>query len=168
MKMGVQGYTKFMVENGRGDWVVVRAIVSESLNGPCLISWKTQVELDLLPQTWPRRKNCHVPTFNYDEVRSVVEDVGDKDEEKEIKEPKVWPPTHLPEGIRNILREYSDVFVDKLSPNHYFKCPPLSVELMDPTQTFHCNRPRQNPIHWEQTISKELEKLEEAGIIKKI
>ena len=54
MKMSVQGYTKFMVENGRSDWVVVRAIVSESLQGPCLITWKTEMELDILPQSGPQ------------------------------------------------------------------------------------------------------------------
>ena len=99
------------------------------------------MELDILPQSWPRRKKCHVPTFNHDEVRSVMKDADELIDEREIDTPKVWPPTHLPKRIRNILREYSDIFVDKLKPDQHFKCPPLSVELVDSTKSFHCSRP---------------------------
>ena len=43
----------------------------------------------------------------------------------------------------------------------------MSVDLLDPSQTFYCGCHRQYPIHWNNTINSELKKLIETGIIQK-
>ena len=94
-------------------------------------------------------------------------DDDDEEEEDENGEEEVWPPVNVPVLIRDLLIEFKDVFVKGLIPSHHFRYPPMLVDLLDPSQTFHCGHPRQSPIHWNNTITSELQKLLEAGIIQK-
>ena len=48
-----------------------------------------------------------------------------------------------------------------------FKGPEMNIELIDPTRTFLCRRARQSPIHWQEEIKSEVDKLLREGIVKK-
>ena len=52
--------------------------------------------------------------------------------------PQLWPPPGLPEGVRDLLREYSDVFVEEMSPEQCFILPPMNMDLIDSSLMFVC------------------------------
>ena len=111
-KIQVEGFCLIYVENREGSWVTVRAIVSEDLEGPILLSWKSQQEIGILSPNWSGRRKYHQET--YDSWSSNVEIEEDEEDEEENDENEVGPPENVPENIRQLLLEYSHVFVKRL------------------------------------------------------
>ena len=80
----------------------------------------------------------------------------------------MWPPAHFPAKLQELCKEYEDVLVTELEANQQIQCPKMEVKLKEGTKAFFARKPRKNPIHWEDKITREVKKLLHEGIIEKV
>ena len=73
----------------------------------------------------------------------------------------------FPIHLRDLLLEYQDIFVHELNPEQHFMAPPMMVDLVDETACFMCGRPTPSPLHWQEQINRDIDKLLREEVIAK-
>ena len=125
--MDVAGIAEFMTEDVNGQWVTIRAIVSRDVKEDFLLSWHSQKSIGLLHQSWPyaatprsMRGKFHCPHDPYMTSQILELDVDGENRLPDLSNPApkdpdpIWPNPDFPNEMRDLLREYSDIFTEKL------------------------------------------------------
>ena len=51
--MPIQGTAEVLIEDTEGEWVLVRALISDRVKQDFLLSWHSQKNIGMLPNSWP-------------------------------------------------------------------------------------------------------------------
>ena len=144
--------------------------MAKSLHEDILLSWCTQIKVNILRNSWPLRRIYHRKYYDstsFVHNLSALEGYGSIEEILVAKDNKPWPPAHFPNHLKDLLLEYQVIFMDELDPQQHVIAPPMTVDLRDETATFMCGQSMATPIHWQDQINRDIEKLLREVIITK-
>ena len=180
--MDVSGIAEFLVEDVNGSWVNIKAIVSRDVQEEFLLSWHAQKEMGLLHPSWPyistprqMRGKFHCPRNPYQTSQILELDVDGENtlpfnDRPAPKPPEpVWPHPEFPNEMRELLREFSDVFTEKLPDNldQISTIPKMTVNVKKDFTPFLSTRTTPVPLHYRDEMNKELDRLISQGVIER-
>ena len=163
---------------------MVRAIVLPSSKEDWLLSWHPQIILGILDPSWlykekvTKHRQPHQP--RRPRYTSMIAEIDARDDSEidivgnrltgqrtegmdNTKDDSSWLPAELPEKLRDLVLEFSDIFVERL-PEDLDKIsvlPQMEVKTKSDCTNFHNHWTMKIPLHYKGEAEKELDRLED-------
>ena len=127
------------------------------------MSWHTQKVLGILLEEWPH-KSFQIRKAN---ITICQRKLSSPSPPAPVEEQKVWPPPEWDPKFKEMIAQYSDVLVDKLSKDETIFSPTEPTKLKKDAKPYKAKHTRWNPLHYKEHTDKALKKLIREGVLKK-
>ena len=157
--MRVSGEAVFFARVKRGHTKRIRVVISPDLEDDCLISWSNQVDLGVLPSSWPQ---CMPQNVCEDEEDNEERCRGVRSEEENAEFPQEWPT-----ALKELLTEFSSVFSDTLESDMRLKDGVFDLKLLPGATSYQTNRIQKLNYHERAATDRELQKLLDGRVLRR-